>query len=87
MAPAPLVPLPAITDKTPPRPPVVARDPTDKQPLLPDFDEPELKVRSPLEPAIPELILRTTRLPLLLAVPSPDASIRPPPLRDVLQLD
>jgi hypothetical protein len=51
------VPLPAITDKTPPRPPVVARDPIDKHPLLPDFDDPELKTRSPLDPAIPELLL------------------------------
>mmetsp|Transcript_5214 Transcript_5214/g.6687 ORF Transcript_5214/g.6687 Transcript_5214/m.6687 type:complete len:123 (-) Transcript_5214:394-762(-) len=70
-APAPDVPLPAVTLIAPPLPSLDAPVPKARKPLFPFRDEPELNVKHPLEPPTPEFMLRTRTAPLLDAVPSP----------------
>ena len=78
------MPVPTVTKMEPPRPPVVAPDPTYRAPLLPP-GVPELKTRRPLTPAVPALAVRIVNEPLLEAVPSPVAILRAPPVCSVLE--
>lgn len=79
MLPVPLVPLPATMKIPPPRPAVVAPEPTRRTPLFPSFEDPELKTMQPLRPTAPELDVRMHKAPLLALLPSPvQTAIAPP---------
>ncbi len=56
-------------------------------PLLPADELPELNARRPLAPDAPPFAARTATIPLLVCVPSPDATPSPPPVATVLRPD
>ena len=82
--PALLVPLPATTHSAPARPIELAPVPIIIDPAFPPAAVPELKTSIPLLPATPALLVRSTIVPLLDAVPSPDSSRSRPP--DAIEL-
>ena len=79
LPPIPLVPEPTASRVAPPEPAVPAPLPKEIWPLLPNLDTPELKVRRPLEPAVPAFMLVSAIEPLLVEAPSPPFRwIKPP---------
>ena len=78
-APDPLVPLPEITNRAPLLPALATCDPISIDPPLPDFEEPVLKVNSPLTPMPPVLLLVMQRYPLLPAMLVEEATVTLPP--------
>ena len=83
--PALLVPLPTVIATAPPRPAVAAPVPSHTCPLLPLLELPELKINTPETPFVPALALRIVTEPLVVAVPSPDATLTAPPVCTVLR--
>ena len=81
----PLVPLPEPSTNPPARPPDAAPDASITAPLFPSLADPELNTRCPLDPPAPEFPVRTIRLPLLVADPSPEVTSIMPPLRPRLR--
>jgi hypothetical protein len=81
--PDPLVPLPIDTVIVPARPAVAAPLPISIAPLLPAVLMPELKTIMPLLPLLPPFMVRIRTAPEVVKVPSPDDTLRAPPVREV----
>mgnify|MGYP004284218933 CR=1 FL=1 len=59
---------------------MAAPEPRISAPLLPFFELPELNTSAPLTPLTPEFVLRIVITPLVVAVPSPAATLTAPPV-------
>jgi hypothetical protein len=94
LAPAPIkiklpssVPSPTVMLKAPPLPSAAEEEPIDRNPEVPDVDDPELNTSTPLVPAIPEFDDLIVRAPLVVAVPWPATMPTAPPVWTVLSPD
>jgi len=64
--PVPLLPVPTVTYTDPPRPFVVdIPEPMYNAPVFPDPDAPVLKINIPLTPELPELLVLSSKEPVL----------------------
>ena len=62
--PSPVLPAPTVTRMDPALPVVARSEPIEMLPLLPTLAVPELKLRRPDTPTLPEFIVRTVTDPL-----------------------
>jgi hypothetical protein len=66
---------------------VAAPEPIPIAPVFPALLDPELKYKAPLAPDTPAFKLRTTTVPLVVVVPSPEEIRTEPPVTPVLGID
>jgi hypothetical protein len=64
---------------------VAAPEPKASAPLFPWLEVPDENTKIPLTPSNPELAVRMRTLPLVVAVPSPLATLNEPPVLTVLR--